>query len=167
MLRYVDVMEVFREVPDEVTLAVNVSGCPVRCPGCHSPWLWEDRGLELSEDALLGIVRRHPGVTCVAIMGGDADPGAVASLLAAVKREFGPGMRTCWYSGREAAEALRHVSPQAMDYVKVGPYVEERGPLDDPRTNQRMYRVVGGEGPDGAVAPRYVDITPAFWKGKV
>ena len=45
---------VCQEIPDEITLAVNISGCPNRCPGCHSPWLWEDEGEALTEDLLSG-----------------------------------------------------------------------------------------------------------------
>ena len=36
MLKYVNTAVVFQEIPDEVTLAINISGCPCRCPGCHS-----------------------------------------------------------------------------------------------------------------------------------
>ena len=35
MLRYTDYDIVFREIPDETTLAVNLAGCPNRCPGCN------------------------------------------------------------------------------------------------------------------------------------
>ena len=35
---------VFQEIPGEVTLALNLSGCPNRCAGCHSPHLWEEVG---------------------------------------------------------------------------------------------------------------------------
>ena len=40
MLKYVNTDIVFQEIPDEVTLAVNISNCPCRCPGCHSQYLW-------------------------------------------------------------------------------------------------------------------------------
>ena len=32
MLRYINTDIVFQEFPDEVTLAINISGCPCRCP---------------------------------------------------------------------------------------------------------------------------------------
>ena len=43
---------VCQEIPDEISLAVNISCCPNRCPGCHSPWLWEDAGEPMTEEFL-------------------------------------------------------------------------------------------------------------------
>lgn len=154
---------VFEEVPGEVTLAVNIAGCPVRCPGCHSPWLWKDEGRPLDEGVLARLVARCEGVTCVALMGGDGEPDAVARLLMSVRRAY-PKLKTCWYSGRDMATALRHVGPAALDYLKVGPYDAARGGLASPATNQRMYRVVRGEGRDGQPVYRHEDITSLFWK---
>ncbi len=147
MLKYVNHDIVFQEFPDEVALAVNLSGCPHRCPGCHSAWLQGDTGEELTEERLLALLDDYRGeVTCVGLMGGDADPAGVARLLAAVKRRYGGALRTGWYSGGERLpEAFR---PEAFDYVKLGPWRAALGPLSSPRTNQRLYRV----GPDGALA---------------
>ena len=50
---------VCQEIPDEITLAVNISGCPNRCPGCHSPWLWEDEGEALTEELLSALMDRY------------------------------------------------------------------------------------------------------------
>ena len=52
MLKYVDVKEVFAEIPDEITLAISISQCPLRCKGCHSQYLWEDIGDELNTESL-------------------------------------------------------------------------------------------------------------------
>lgn len=38
-MKYSDAQVVFAEVPDEITLAISISGCPNRCPGCHSQHL--------------------------------------------------------------------------------------------------------------------------------
>ena len=37
MLKYAGYDIVFQEIPDEVTLAISLTNCPNRCPGCHSP----------------------------------------------------------------------------------------------------------------------------------
>ena len=36
------VQVVFEEIPDEVTLAIEITNCPGMCVGCHSPWLRGD-----------------------------------------------------------------------------------------------------------------------------
>ena len=39
---------VMEEIPDKVTLAVDISNCTGLCEGCHSPFLRTDIGLELT-----------------------------------------------------------------------------------------------------------------------
>ena len=46
MLKYYNAMVVFEEIPDEITLAINITNCPCHCVGCHSKFLWEDVGTE-------------------------------------------------------------------------------------------------------------------------
>ena len=71
MLRYINTDIVFQEFPDEVTLAINISGCPCRCPGCHSQFLWADRGEELTAEALSALIcETEATITCVDFMGG-------------------------------------------------------------------------------------------------
>ena len=145
MVRYHNFDIVFAEVPDEVTLALNLTRCPNRCPGCHSPHLRSDTGRVLDEEelaALLGIYGRS--VTCVAFMGGDGEPQEVALLAEAVRRRW-PTLRTAWYSGR--AELPPGIVPTAFDYIKLGAWIEALGPLSSPTTNQRFYRI----GPHGTM----------------
>ena len=52
MLRLASFDVVFQEIPGEVTLALNLSGCPNRCAGCHSPHLWEEVGEPLDDNLL-------------------------------------------------------------------------------------------------------------------
>ena len=59
MIRYYNFDIVFAEIPDEVTLAINITGCPYRCEGCHSPHLREDRGERLDADALAALLERY------------------------------------------------------------------------------------------------------------
>ena len=88
MLKYVGTQIVFQEVPDEVSLAINLSLCPNHCKGCHSPELWEDIGEELTLKTLEKLIGQNPGITCVAFMGGDND---VWGLYEAAKTAGGDG----------------------------------------------------------------------------
>ena len=152
MLKYYNYDIVFQEIPDEVTLAVNLTGCPIHCPGCHSPHLWEDIGLPLDERLLRRFYEDYAGeVTCICLMGGDADPVSVEQLCAFVKQEM--GLRSAWWSGRP--ELPEGIELAHFDYVKTGPYIESLGGLKSPKTNQRLYRVNG---------ETLEDITCRFWK---
>lgn len=90
---------VFAEIPDETTLAVNITNCPNRCPGCHSPHLQADTGTVLDEDALSILLGMYgKAVTCLCFMGGDSDPSEVVRLALWCRTCF-PDLKTAWYSG--------------------------------------------------------------------
>ena len=143
MLRLASYDIVFQEVPGEVTLALNLSGCPNRCPGCHSPHLREDIGEVLDEGLLACLISKYGNaVTCVCFMGGDGDPERVGRLAAFVRNKTGGRLKTGWYSGKPSlAEGC---SLESIDYLKLGPYTEALGGLDSETTNQRFYRVDSG-----------------------
>ena len=92
---------VCQELPDEITLAVNISCCPNRCPGWHSLWLWEDSGQEMTEELLSSLIDRYASaITCFCFMGGDADPMEIMRLSKWIRASY-PHIRTGWYSGKE------------------------------------------------------------------
>ena len=137
-MKYADTKVVFREVPEEVTLAINISGCPVKCPGCHSSYLTQDIGEILDKDSLKSLIDANPGISCVSFMGGDADPDYIRVLSDFVHASY-PELKTCWYSGRSLENAGSN--SDSLDYIKVGPFIDEYGPLDQESTNQRFYRI--------------------------
>ncbi|MGN0234778.1 MAG: anaerobic ribonucleoside-triphosphate reductase activating protein [Paludibacteraceae bacterium] len=152
-MRFLDYDIVFQEVPDETTLALNISRCPHRCPGCHSPRLWLDQGEVLTERALDTLIARYPCITCVAFMGGDADLEALRLLADRVRTCH--RLRTAWYTGF-TWERLPSALRRSFDYIKVGPYIEALGGLKSRRTNQRFYRM------DCATGSILADLTPRF-----
>ncbi|MBQ9638400.1 MAG: anaerobic ribonucleoside-triphosphate reductase activating protein [Bacteroidales bacterium] len=155
MLKVADYDVVFAEVPDEVTLAMSLSLCPIRCTGCHSQHLWGDVGLELTTDLVDGLLHRYEGqVTCLCFMGGDNDPEMLHRMAAYVKGN-NSGLRLAWYSGQPQLPQCWDAS--LWNYVKLGPYVKDLGPLSTPTTNQRLYRI----DEDGTL----VDITYRLQKG--
>ena len=156
MLKYVNTDVVFQEVPDEVTLAINISNCPCRCPGCHSHYLWEDIGLPLDTAAIDDFVRKLASdITCISFMGGDADPRGVNQLAQYIHEEY-PQLKVAWYSGRIRIPSV--VNKSDFDYIKIGPYIRHLGPLSKETTNQRMYKRFE----DGT----FEDITYRYWKKK-
>jgi anaerobic ribonucleoside-triphosphate reductase activating protein len=159
MLKYVDVMVVFSELPNEVTLAINISGCPCACHGCHSSYLANDIGTPLTTEKLEELLIVHEGVTAVCFMGGDADPRYVEFLARHVLMQF-PGLKIGWYSGREYT--YDYMDYGVFDYVKVGPYIEKYGPLNASTTNQRLYRVNVKDG-----TTNFHDITSMMQNDKI
>lgn len=152
MLKYVDSKVVFAEIPDEVTLAINISGCPCNCRGCHSSYLAEDIGESLDLQHLTNLIDSNKGITCVCIMGGDANPSKVDDIAQDIK-EYYPNLKVAWYSGKQ--ELSKDINLEFFDFIKLGPYKEEFGPLNSRTTNQRFYKVNCKE---------LVDITSKFCK---
>lgn len=142
MLRYINYDIVFQEVPNEVTLAINISNCPNRCKGCHSLYLWENKGDVLNENALIGLLERYGNaITCICFMGGDSSPAHVDKLASFVKIHTKGRIKTGWYSGRKLFSGQCTLTN--FDYIKLGPYIERLGGLDCVTTNQRFYRIEG------------------------
>lgn len=151
MLKYYNAMVVFEEVPDEVSLAINISNCPCKCDGCHSRFLWLDIGTELTQKELGRLIDKNDGISCVCLMGGDIDHNYVLELASYVKKNY-EKMKVCWYSGMDELDC----DLKDFDYVKIGHYDKELGGLDKKTTNQRFYKIEKGE---------KIDITDRFWKG--
>ena len=149
MLKYLNTEVTFSEIPDEITLCINITNCPNNCIGCHSPYLAEDIGEELTPEELSRLIMKNKGITCVCLMGGDNDPKQINSLAKVIKSLY--PYKVAWYSGstKLAPEIIIH----NFDYIKLGPYIEEFGPLNNPNTNQRMFKM-----------PDIEDITYKFWK---
>lgn len=135
VLRYLGYSVVFAEVPDEVSLVINISGCPFRCKGCHSSHLQEYTGRVLLDD-IDKMINEYDGlITCVCFMGGDWNRDELTRIVEKVKAGY--GLKVCLYSGDDDIGDLVDV----FDFVKVGQYDEVKGGLNCEGTNQRFYRV--------------------------
>ncbi len=138
MLKYTDTKVVFREIPDEITLAVNISGCPCACEGCHSSYLADDIGTNLSEESITELIARNNMISCLSFMGGDGEPAEVSRLARFIRDNY-PKIAVAWYSGRDELSA--DIDIANFDYIKIGSYQSALGGLDSPTTNQRLYRI--------------------------
>lgn len=156
MVKYTNWDVVFQEVPDEVSVAIDISNCPIHCPGCHSKWLWNDIGDELTFERLDDIISSQlEGITCVALMGGDSDIDSIVQIAKYIREVH--HLKVAWYSGRIGTPS--DVLLSYLDYIKLGPYIEDMGGLDSPTTNQRFYKVIRDKD-----VPTLCDITYKFWK---
>lgn len=156
MLKYVDTKVVFREVPGEITLAINISGCIYNCRNCHSPWLSENKGTLLNFTEIDKLVRANNGITCIAFMGGDRDPFMINQLAKHIRSNHNK-INIAWYSGSQ--ELSKEIELCNFDFIKLGPYIEEKGPLNNPNTNQIFYHVYVDDNGEYNM----IDITPSFW----
>lgn len=160
MLKYLDTAIGFQEIPNETTLCINVTGCPCQCVGCHSPELSKDIGKDLTVHEILKLKCMYgDGITCICFMGGDANPSYINEMAKVVKDKDRP-FKCAWYSGRQYISD--EVDLVNFDFIKIGPYIESLGPLNNPNTNQRLYQIDHIEG-----KPFIKDITAKFWENGI
>lgn len=164
MLKYVDTQVVFSEIPNEVTLAINISGCPIHCPECHSKYLWDDIGQPLNKESLLELIEKNSGITCVCLMGGDQAPHSITWLAQCVKEKY-PELKVAWYSGQPKIH--KDIDTYYFDYIKVGPFIADLGPLENPITNQRLLCKGKHLHKIDANDNMFYDITYKFWKDDI
>lgn len=158
MVKYCGYYVTFQEVPNEIALVFTISNCLHRCKGCHSPWLQENIGHELTMTVISKLLDQYQGaVTCVCFMGTGSDIPLIKWLVGNL---HALGYKTCVYTG-----SLQHSAEDLgfPDYFKEGPYMEMFGGLDRPFTNQRMWKFVCFDDNGHAI---YDDITYWFWRKK-
>ena len=124
------------ELPGEVSLVFSIAGCHNNCKGCHSPHLQKREGEELTIESLYDILEEYyEDITAVCFLGGDIEPSMI-DILDFIKTAY-PKLKIGLYTGHEeVCSSIR----MRLDYLKLGPYIEEYGPLTSPYTNQRFYK---------------------------
>lgn len=142
-LKYLGHAIVFQEVPNETTLAFNISGCPYHCEGCHSEYLWEYKGDNLLPTNMIEIIKKFGEyVTCICFMGGDQN---MEELETALKICKSMGYNTCLYTGYDGILKFSKIL-KYLDWIKVGRYIDgdiehiEHG-VKLASSNQHLYKV--------------------------
>ena len=137
MLKYLYAKELFSEIPDEISLGLSLSGCKIHCPYCHSKELWEDVGKPLTIKTLDTLLNQHKGITCLCLLGGEHDIDSLTEIFMYAHKII----RTAWYSGLDILPKNKKGILQYLDYIKLGHYDHELGGLQNPNTNQRLYKL--------------------------
>lgn len=143
MIKYLPKLNsvVFEEVPDKVTVAVEITNCRGRCEGCHSPFLQRNIGDVLTKKDIDDLISENFGVNCFLFLGEGApeDIDNLIDLASHIREKYQGRIATAIYSGRPEVEDEIYM---AFDYVKVGPFISKFGPLNCRQTNQRFYKVM-------------------------
>ena len=136
MIKYVDKSIVFEEIPDKITLAFSISNCQNKCKGCHSGFLRKDIGNILNEETLVQNFNNDlKYCNCVLFLGEGNDLESLINLSKYIKENY-KHIETAIYSGRDLVGDELFDN---FDFVKVGSYQEDKGPLTKRTTNQRLY----------------------------
>lgn len=123
---------VFQEVPNHIALAFYVCGCPLRCPGCHSPELWTEKtGTRMTMTLYRFLLKQYRNkADCILFLGGEWHSRELIEFLKEARAlEF----KTALYTGLDdvSMELKSHLT-----FLKTGPWRAELGGLSSPNTNQ-------------------------------
>ena len=134
---YYNLQVTFLEVPGEISLCFSISGCPLRCSGCHSPFLWKEKnGVLLSKEKFTAILKKYASyASCVLFMGGEWHPTEIVEYLKIAKKE---DFKTCLYTGKEnvATDILKNLT-----WIKTGKWEHTLGGLESENTNQKFIEI--------------------------
>lgn len=129
---------VLQEVPDEISLALSISGCPLNCKGCHSSETFDPKfGEELSLSKLAQMIDHQKYITCVLFYGGEWLIEELEVFIDYVKSR---NLKVCLFTGRN----LEYFSVEflsKLDFIKVGRYKENLGGLKSEQTNQKFIKL--------------------------
>lgn len=120
-LKYLSSTILFQEIPDEISLCINVSGCPYQCKGCHSKGLWEYDGNYVSDDLDNLIDEYKDYISNVVFMGGDQNMSEFTELVKRVKER---GYKASVYSGSDDFRKFDGLLEE-LDWIKIGSYKQE------------------------------------------
>jgi len=132
---------VMHELPQHIALAFTVTGCQLKCKGCHSAETWNPyKGQPLNDQVFADYLARYQGlITAVVFFGGEWNEPALKTKLKLAKQQ---NLVTCLYSGEEqvSSKLLKY-----LDFYKVGAWQRELGGLDSDTTNQKFCNARTGE----------------------
>ena len=142
-MKYLSKMITFQDLPNEVALSFLITGCSLRCKGCHSPdsWNW-NIGTKLTKETLSELIKKNSGlITAVLFFWGEWEEDNLIELLKLSKDNW---LKTCLYTGLKLKQISKSLLSE-LDFIKVEPYKKELGWLNSPNTNQQLFSLLNGE----------------------
>lgn len=153
MLYYTEIELSHNLIIGETSIGIYISGCPNHCEECHYPELQRaDFGYPLKNhfDQIISVYEQQ--ATCVVFLGeGDLRESNHPEFADFVREAHRFHLKTALFSGRDI---LPEEWMEIFDYIKTGSYKPEFGGLENPETNQRLFRNKDGQ---------FEDITKIYW----
>lgn len=143
------------EVPDHISLFIELGQCKQHCEGCHSPHLWEDMETltPLETICIEATQAVAKGANAIVLMGGTTNKGVTSENLVEIVKALSQIAPVCLYSGTDNIVAG---TLEFLTWLKVGSYQKDLGGLDSPKTNQKFFRKEKGN------IPMWRDVTYLF-----
>lgn len=142
-MRYMYRSIVFQELPDCVSLSYTITGCDMKCNGCHSSETWNSENGEIlnihkfNED-----LDKYNGlIDAVLFFGGEWHEEELIHFLSIAKSKK---LKTCLYTGLELDQVSNGIIKQ-LDYIKTGKWDKNLGGLENKFTNQKLINLGTGE----------------------
>ncbi|MBT5491047.1 4Fe-4S cluster-binding domain-containing protein [bacterium] len=137
-MRYSYPLETFQEVPGEISLSISISGCPLRCKGCHSTETYPvDFGKELTFSEIDNLLKKYKHSSCILFYGGEWEPSSLIKFANYIKSKK---LKVALYSGYNLS-FFSDSFIENFDFIKTGNYQEKLGGLNSNTTNQKFYKV--------------------------
>lgn len=143
MLKYYRKDVCFQEVPNEISLSFSIAGCPHNCKNCS--WkgtIEKEEQKNLTNQTYSMFLNKYKGLaSCVLFLGGEWEQEDLIYKLKMAKEK---GYKTCLYTGcnfQQISEELK----SNLDFIKVGPYMPEKGGLNNPNTNQKFIDLINNK----------------------
>lgn len=124
----------FIEVPGELSVIISFTGCPIKCPDCHSKELWDkNSGKNFTKFEYIQVLEKYKNLaSCITFFGGEWFEQDFVELL---KLAITYGYSTCLYTGLQNVPEYIKCN---LTYLKTGPYIKTLGGLDSKTTNQKL-----------------------------
>lgn len=137
-LKFTEYQISFSEIPEQISLSINISNCPHKCLNCHSPHLQQNIGQKLTTKKLLSILNLNQDITTITLLGGSQNINQINKLFKKIK-SIHPNILTAIYLGDDNIPP--HLNLNYVDYLKIGKYIPQNGNLANPNSNQILYQI--------------------------
>lgn len=138
------------EIPNRLAVYFEIGNCTLHCKGCHSKHLWDsmkDDCTDSLNDIMYYVDRYYEtGANAILFMGGlrSSNVPPLKFITCILRPLYEKGYDIGLYDGGEWDGWIEKAS-RYCKWVKVGPYIEKLGGLDNSTTNQRFYEKIDGK----------------------